>query len=246
MSFWRAVALAPFADEDKGAKLMNSSLVDLVMNILAPTHTFGVAGILYFPVLFFALYRAPWAQLHSRAKRHVFLASSVSLVLLWNIRTHLGLGIEFHLLGTTAVTLVLGWPLAIIAASLAQVGVALTAVTNWNTYSIEIVANGVVPVLVTQIVHRLAQWKLPAHFFVYVFVGAFLGGALAMATSRLTLLAYALATGTASGSAALSSAYLPLMALPEALLNGMLVTLLVAYRPQWVSTFDDNCYLQGK
>lgn len=225
---------------------MNSSLVDLAISLLVPKRPLGVAVFLYFPILLLGLYRAPWRQLLAGAQLHIFLGSTVSLLLLWNIRTHLGLGIEFHLLGTTAATLVLGWPLAILAASLAQLGLTVISETNWNTYLVEIVANGIIPVVVTQVIHRLARRKLPAHFFVYVFVGAFLAGALAMATSRLALLAHALASGAVGSSAALSSAYLPLMALPEALLNGMLVTLLVAYRPQWVSTFDDNCYLRGK
>jgi uncharacterized membrane protein len=32
----------------------------------------------------------------------------------------------------------------------------------------------------------------------------------------------------------------------EAFLNGMTMTLLVAYRPTWVSTFQDRWYLDGK
>ena len=38
----------------------------------------------------------------------------------------------------------------------------------------------------------------------------------------------------------------PLMFFPEAVLNGMLMSILVAMRPQWVSSFDDRHYLDGK
>jgi len=32
----------------------------------------------------------------------------------------------------------------------------------------------------------------------------------------------------------------------EAFLNGAVITLAVAYKPQWVATFHDRWYLQGK
>ena len=39
---------------------------------------------------------------------------------------------------------------------------------------------------------------------------------------------------------------LPLLLFPEALLNGMAITLLVVFRPQWVCTFYDRDYLINK
>lgn len=40
--------------------------------------------------------------------------------------------------------------------------------------------------------------------------------------------------------------FVPLTSLPEALLNGMAMTLLIVYRPQWVSTFNDERYTKGQ
>ena len=40
--------------------------------------------------------------------------------------------------------------------------------------------------------------------------------------------------------------YLLYLAFGEATLTGMLLTLAVAYRPQWVATFDDARYLDGR
>jgi uncharacterized membrane protein len=40
--------------------------------------------------------------------------------------------------------------------------------------------------------------------------------------------------------------FIPLLMFGEAFLNGMAMTLLVAYRPRWVSTFHDHWYLDGK
>ncbi len=225
---------------------MSSSLVDLLMSIVAPTGAFSLAAVCLV-VFFLAAHCAPWHQLRITRQLHVFLGSTASLFVLWNIRTHLGLSAEFHLLGATAATLVLGWPLAVVAVSLAQIGLALTSETNLNNHTVTIVANGMVPIVVTEFIRRLALSKLPANFFVYVFVSAFFAGGLAMAMSRLALIGHALVTDAALGSDALYLlSYLPLMALPEALINGMLLALLVTYRPQWVATFDDAYYLQGK
>lgn len=38
----------------------------------------------------------------------------------------------------------------------------------------------------------------------------------------------------------------PMLMFGEAFLNGAVITLTVAYKPQWVATFHDRWYLQGK
>jgi uncharacterized membrane protein len=47
----------------------------------------------------------------------------------------------------------------------------------------------------------------------------------------------------------LKTNYLPyyiLMGWSEAISTGMAITLMVVYRPEWVATFDDRRYLNGK
>ena len=39
---------------------------------------------------------------------------------------------------------------------------------------------------------------------------------------------------------------LPLLMFGEAFINGGAMTLVVAYRPQWVATFHDNWYVNNK
>ena len=40
--------------------------------------------------------------------------------------------------------------------------------------------------------------------------------------------------------------FFPLMFFPEGMLNGWIMTVLVAFRPHWVSSFDDRLYIHGK
>lgn len=47
----------------------------------------------------------------------------------------------------------------------------------------------------------------------------------------------------------LSTTYLPfylLMAWSEALTTGVIITLMVVYRPPWVATFDDKAYIENR
>ena len=40
--------------------------------------------------------------------------------------------------------------------------------------------------------------------------------------------------------------YIPLFMFPEAFVTGMLISIFVVYRPNWVTTFDDERYIKGK
>ena len=40
--------------------------------------------------------------------------------------------------------------------------------------------------------------------------------------------------------------FLPLVFFSEAIVNGMIMTAMVALRPGWVASFDDNLYINNK
>jgi uncharacterized membrane protein len=94
----------------------------------------------------------------------------------------------------------------------------------------------------------LAETHLPANFFVYIFACAFFGAGLAMLTVIITGSGL-LSIGGAYASEQLYRDYLqliPLFMFPEAFITGLLMTLLIVYRPEWVTSFDDRRYLAGK
>ena len=105
-----------------------------------------------------------------------------------------------------------------------------------------------IPVGTTWLVLRVAERALPANFFVYIFVAAFFGAALSLVVAGLAGAALlTLAAGRAPEL--VFGEYLPYLvylAFGEATLTGMALTLAVAYRPQWVATFDDAHYLKGR
>ena len=88
----------------------------------------------------------------------------------------------------------------------------------------------------------------PITFLSIIFVNAFIGAAVAMAATGLATTGLFAWSGAYSADY-LTSNYLPyylLMGWSEALLTGMLATLLVVYKPQWVATFDDARYIRNK
>ena len=111
-----------------------------------------------------------------------------------------------------------------------------------------IVTMAAVPVTVTWLVLRFAEARLPPNFFVYVFVGAFFGAGLAYAAAGIAGAAV-LVLGAGRPPALVFGEYAPYLiylAFGEATLTGMVLTLAIVYRPQWVVTFDDARYLEGR
>ena len=202
----------------------------------------------YLAALGIALRLAPWQRFRDTSLPHLVGGVCVSLMALWSLRTALMPGLEFHLLGMTAATLMLGWSLAVLAGSAALAGIACAGVADWSGFSAGVALTVVVPATLTQALLVLVRAAMPKHFFVYVFVNAFLtGGAVALAVGYL---AAALLIGLGAASAAELRQnvlpFFPLMFFPEAFVNGFVMSVLVGFRPEWVWSFRDEEYLHGK
>jgi uncharacterized membrane protein len=215
---------------------------------LLPAGWLWAGHLLFALVLGYAVRFAPWRRLRKTSRLHLFLGTVVALMVLWNIKTGILPGLNFHMLGATAFTLMFGPELAIAGMALVLLGATLAGFSGPWTFSVNALLMGVLPVLVSHALYRLADTRLPNHFFVYVFVNGFFGGALAMAATGTVATALLAAAG-AYPAAYLYGEYLPyfiLLAWSEALLTGMAVTLMVVYRPEWIGTFDDLRYLRNK
>lgn len=191
-----------------------------------------------------AVWRSPWRRLADNEQSHVWLGAIVAVALLWSIAGGVGASVRVHLLGATIATLMFGPALAFVTLALA--GAAVTAATGaaWATYPAHVLLSGAVPIAVTWTMLRFAETRLPPNYFVYIFVVAFLGGALSMAAAGAANAAFVglIAPGTAHAGDDL----LPMLAMlgfGEGTLSGMLLSLMVVYRPNWVGTFSDARYL---
>ncbi|OYW94828.1 MAG: hypothetical protein B7Z23_03060, partial [Pseudomonadales bacterium 32-61-5] len=97
----------------------------IAAELLAPSSLF-LGWLLYAGGLVWACMRAPWVELFSDIRRqHLVCGAMLAIFLLWLVRRDFDSGLSVHFIGLTAVTLLLDWPLAILAAFAAQVGLTL-------------------------------------------------------------------------------------------------------------------------
>jgi uncharacterized membrane protein len=216
-------------------------------NLFSGVILWWLAG-LFVVILLAAIWLAPWRRLTDSRQLHVFLGAIVALIVLWHMRGQVQPGLTFHLLGVTVLTLMFGWSMAIIAASLALVAVCLNAGYGWHGYLVSFLTIVLVPITLSQLALILIRTWLPKHFFVYVlgngfataWVVGYISGYLAM-----QLLVMSGAYTMAELSITIMP-FFPLMFFPEALVNGWIITMMVVFYPAWVHSFSDEQYIHGK
>ena len=192
-------------------------------------------------------WRASWNMLADRRNLNIFLGATVAVLALWLIKTGIKPGLNFHLLGATALTLMFRPLFALFGLALV-----VAAITLWHgeyaAFAPNLLIMGALPVTVSWVIYRFVDRRLPNHLFTYVFLNAFFGAAVAISAVGLASTGFAALSGSYTLNYLLRE-YLPyylLMAWSEAFLTGMVLTLMVVYKPEWVATFDDKRYLEGK
>ncbi|MEZ0197505.1 energy-coupling factor ABC transporter permease [Pseudomonas qingdaonensis] len=202
----------------------------------------------YVPLLLWAVWRAPWVELFTdRRRQHLLFGTIFALFALWLVRRDFDTGVSYHFIGMTAVTLLLDWPLAIVGGLVAQVG--LVALGRQDLAAMGV--NGLLliglPVLVTEGVAILVERAQPKNLFVYIFCSGFFAAALATLLCLLASLGWLWLDGIFVMPEWLSDfiGYLWLIIFPEAFINGMVISALVVFCPDWLETFNRTRYLQA-
>jgi uncharacterized membrane protein len=215
---------------------------------LLPAGYLWVAALLYSLLLVSALLTAPWSKLADNEASHVYFAAVAVVCVLWTLRAGIAPGHNYHLLGVTSLCLMFDWQFALLAVSLVLLVTTWQGPAGWETFALNALLMGALPVLSTRVLLYASQRRLTHNFFIYVFINAFFAGALGILLCGLAAAAVlALAEGEAMNQTGADYLlFIPLLMFGEAFLNGMTMTLLVAYRPAWVSTFHDRWYLDGK
>ncbi|MCU1718130.1 energy-coupling factor ABC transporter permease [Pseudomonas sp. 5P_3.1_Bac2] len=202
--------------------------------------------LLYLPLLAWAIWRAPWLELISDVRRqHLLGGTALALFVLWLVRRDFDTGLSFHFVGMTAVTLLLDWPLAVLAAALVQLGLVGLGKQDWSAMGVNGVLLILIPVAVTEACARWVEHKQPRNLFVYIFCSGFFASALATLLCIAVGLSILLVDGLFEMPVWLEDfiGYLWLVIFPEAFINGMLVTALVVFYPDWLETFNRSRYL---
>ena len=190
----------------------------------------------------------PRQRLLDNAFTHVYFGACVSVMLLWSVHAGVPPTLHFHLLGVTALTLMFGWQFAALAVTLILLGTTLNGQGSWVSFGLNLMCMGALPVTVSWLLLGWAQRRLPHNFFIYVYINAFLAAGVSILATSAAGAGLLWLTGihTLDWLGYQYLPYFPLMFFSEAVMNGMVMTLLVALRPAWVCSFDDNLYINGK
>jgi uncharacterized membrane protein len=206
----------------------------------------AVAGILSLVICYFVSKKLVFSQLISDKKcQHLVFGSAACLFILWMFRTGIYDGLNVHFLWLSALPLLLGFRWAIFSASLALLGLTVFGKENIDMLGVNFLLGVLAPIALTYGIYSLTFHKLPRHIFTYIFLCAFIPGALTIGLKMLALSGYFYFDGIYSWQV-IEDNYLvltTLMFFPEAMFNGMTITLLIIYKPEWVYTFYDKLYL---
>ncbi|RUO81455.1 hypothetical protein CWI84_01470 [Idiomarina tyrosinivorans] len=186
----------------------------------------------------------PWLR-NSRLFQHLFFGTTAVTAFIWSFHASIANGLAFHFLLLTSITLMLGFRAALLVGALVVTLYALFIGFEHGDWAQHFLALAVIPAAVTYVAYAWIYHHLPRHPFVYIFLNAFIAAAISLLMAQVALALLIFWQGALNWEQ-LWQNYLsitPLLMFPEALLNGMAVTLMVVYRPNWLATFSDNTYL---
>lgn len=212
---------------------------------LLSTGQWLVTAVLFLLVLVQAARSVDWRGFsRDNALQHSFFGAAVALGFLWQLRAGISPGLAIHIFGMTVITLMLGWALAVFSGLLALV---ITVITGREPATM-FAANGLITVMVPALVsHGIMLWERRRNFrnfFAYIFFCGFFGAGLAVAAAGTVMCLLLWSSGTYDFEDLVNEyiRYLPLFMLPEGFVNGTIVTGLMVFHPDRLTTLDQNRY----
>ncbi len=202
-------------------------------------------NLMFAALLVLSLFFIHWQQLlRDTGLQHRLGIALVAVIIIWSMRAGISEGLGIHFFLITAVHLVFGWQLAIWVIALALLGMVWIGKEVWQGIGINAFVSAIVPMLCTYTLWRIQEARQLYNPFAFIFLVCFLGAIISVIASGL-LLTWLL---WASDAYSLEDIYeqfwiyVPLIALPEATINGIIITGLIVYRPHWVRFFDPEKY----
>ncbi|MFO1218133.1 MAG: hypothetical protein U1E89_07165 [Burkholderiaceae bacterium] len=191
--------------------------------------------------LFAAAAMRPWRMLPPAGPPWAWIIAWALTPLLWSA-DHLARSPAAQpLSGASLLVLLAGWPLAVPALAAAAVVAVLVGALPAELALHRLVWLGFVPASLALALGAAVRRWLPHHLFVYIFARGFFGTLLATAAAGwLALWQQGAAVGFSAGDLLVGRW---LAAWAEAIVTGMLVSIFVAFRPQWLATYSDALYL---
>jgi uncharacterized membrane protein len=185
--------------------------------------------------------------------RNLFLACILLLALAWNVRAYLPnsnidhfIDLSFHFFGASLLVALFGfWSAITLLFIVALVGVfSLSGDLVESTRHYVLVS--VIPALFAYGVIKAVNQFLPKHLFILILGNGYLAAFIStFATGVLIYGLQQILNITSFGTSDPLGWFLGLLILSfmEGSLSGMLLAILLVYRPQWVSTYQEDRYM---
>jgi uncharacterized membrane protein len=190
-----------------------------------------------------SLWLKPWRMLVGTELLTPLLATLVLLPWLWALPSLHHMPLQLHWSGAPLVTLMLGWPLAVLALVAVGITTTLISTTSVDAATALIVWQGLLPATFALLLGAALRRWVTHHPFVYVLGRGFLGSVLCIFSA--SLLAQWTGHELPNVSSGLSVIAFWLMAWGDAFITGMMCAIFVAFKPHWLATWSDNLYLKS-
>ncbi|WP_018690990.1 energy-coupling factor ABC transporter permease [Algicola sagamiensis] len=206
----------------------------------------GSALMVYLLLVFQSARQLPIGRMiQDTAYQHRIFACIFFLGFMWSLRASVLDGLSVHLVCLTAATLIFNWRVATVISFFALLAQTVFGVQSWAMLGVNGILGCLFPIWFSYVVFVVIYNYLPRHFFIYVFLCCFLTAGISII---LTMFSYSFlfAANDIYSWEQILQGYLYFSALvwfPEATMNGMAITLMITYRPEWVATFYEKEYL---
>lgn len=221
--------------------------MDYTIEFLPTAYIWTLALLAVLP-LFFIATRVDWISIRKKGVLNVWLICILLLAIVWMIRAGAGDDFQIHLLGTMLFALMFGWQLGVLGIALVSLLICLWGNMLLQNLPLAIIIYALFAVSFSYLVFLLIEYLLPRNLYIYLYASAFFGTALVYCLAG-TLSAIPFLLLDVYSWSTLINQYLPfvyLMSFAESFLTCGLLTVFVVYRPEWVFSFRDERYLQGK
>ncbi len=198
-------------------------------------------------LLIYACMGINWQRLkQSPYLQHFFWGAIIVISALMNMQAGLLAGLEFHLMGYTALTLLMGWRLALLVGLGVTLGDLAFAQIDLTGFAYKYLMNCALVIFFSANFATLIERYLPRNPFIYIMFSAFFNAGLSHAfgdsIKALNLVFMDIYTLEQVWREYLR--YLPLIMFPEGVINGMFISGMVAFNPKWLSSFDEDLYFR--
>ncbi|HHF2890234.1 TPA: energy-coupling factor ABC transporter permease [Vibrio diabolicus] len=187
-----------------------------------------------------------WPKLEKeKAFQHLVFATLFFFSILWATQAGVKEGLQIHFLALTTLTMMYGWRMAFLISIPAMLVNHLLHDVSLLQLPTSLVLSALLPIVISYLVFLLSYHYLPRNIFVFIFVAGFFNGAITGSLHLLINSFYHLSVGHYDWETIQHNYFIfvPLLAFPEGLLNGMSLAVLTVFKPEWLRVFSDRDYI---